>query len=296
MKKVLIIGAKGNLGHALAQAYDEAQPTLWDREEIDITDERQCRELLTELKPDLVYNCAAYNAVDQAEAEAGVADNINGYAVGNLARVCAEIDAVLVHFSSNYVFDGKNPEGYAEDDKPNPLSAYGRSKRLGEIELAQNMEKYYLVRTAWLYGYRTAGKKSFIDIMLELAGQDGPVKCVTDEFGSPTYVKDLAQALVALTEQEKPFGIYHLTNSGMASWFDWAKEIFKIQNLDVKMLEIKSQDLKRASRRPEYGILNNTKFVELRPWSEALEEYLESDSFPAPLPGGEGGAARKETE
>jgi dTDP-4-dehydrorhamnose reductase len=274
MKKVLIIGAKGNLGHALAEAYAEAEPTLWDREEIDITNEHRCRELITELKPDLVYNCAAYNAVDKAEEDAGAADNVNGYGVGNLARVCSEIDAVLVHFSSNYVFDGQNPEGYAEDDKPNPLSAYGRSKRLGEIELAQNAEKYYLVRTAWLYGSKTEGKKSFIDIMLELAGKGDPVKCVTDEFGSPTYVKDLAQALVALTEQEKEFGIYHLTNSGMASWFDWAKEIFKIKDMGVKMVEIKSGDLKRAAKRPEYGVLNNTKFVELRPWTEALEEYL----------------------
>jgi dTDP-4-dehydrorhamnose reductase len=130
------------------------------------------------------------------------------------------------------------------------------------------------VRTAWLYGSKTEGKKSFIDIMLELAGKGDPVKCVTDEFGSPTYVKDLAQALVALTEQEKEFGIYHLTNSGMASWFDWAKEIFKIKDMGVKMVEIKSGDLKRAAKRPEYGVLNNTKFVELRPWTEALEEYL----------------------
>ncbi len=275
MKKVLIIGAKGNLGTALGGAYAEINPTLWDREEIDITNETMCVEKIFELAPDLVYNCAAYNAVDKAEEEAGIADTINGYGPGNLAKACAKIDAVLVHFSSQYVFDGQKVEGYDEDDKPNPISAYGHSKRLGEVEVSQNTDKYYLVRTALLYGSDSQqGKKSFIDIMLEMAAADKPISAVDDEFGQPTYVKDLAQALVSLTEEEKPFGIYHITNSGIASWYDWAKEIFAIKGIKAKLSAIHSDGLKRAAKRPKNGALNNNKFLELRPWTEALREYL----------------------
>ncbi|HYE22610.1 MAG TPA: dTDP-4-dehydrorhamnose reductase [Verrucomicrobiae bacterium] len=276
MMRVLIIGSKGNLGQALAEAYAEVKPVLWDREEIDITNEEECKSKVAALQPTLVYNCAAYNKVDDAEKEIEIAETINGYAVGFLATVCRDIGATMVHFSSNYVFDGQNAEGYNEDDKPSPKSAYARSKRLGEIELQQNMDNYYLVRTAWLYGAKTQGKKSFVDIMLDMASAGKTINAVNDEFGNPTYVKDLAQALVALTQSEKPFGIYHLTNAGSTSWFEWAKEIFKIRSIKANINAIPSGELKRPANRPKYGILNNTKFIELRPWSEALREYLQS--------------------
>ncbi len=275
MKKVLIIGYKGNLGQALVECYKDANPLLWDKDELDITNEPRVLEAISQAKPDLVYNCAAYNAADKAESEIEIANLINGTAVGYLAKACKANNSVLVHFSSNYVFDGANQAGYAEDFQPNPQSAYAKSKRLGEEELIKNTDKYYLVRTAMLYGSRTAiGKKSFVDIMIELAGTNKPINCVADEWGQPTNVKDLAQALVSLTEQELPFGIYHLTNSGQASWYDWAKEIFRIKNLSPELNAIKSEELKRPAKRPKFGILNNTKYIQLRPWDESLEEYL----------------------
>ncbi|MBI4363247.1 MAG: dTDP-4-dehydrorhamnose reductase [Candidatus Doudnabacteria bacterium] len=276
--KVLILGSKGNLGPELGRVYKAVKPTLWDREELDITDEAAVMEKTSQLKPDVVFNCAAYNAVDKSEEERLVAENINGTAVGFVARACYAVGAILVHFSSNYVFDGTNPEGYNEDDLPNPINAYGKSKLMGEMELVRNCEKYYLVRTAWLYGGQGTGKKSFVDLMLKKAEKDESINAIDDEFGNPTYLVDLAQAVAALIEQKKPFGIYHLINSGQASWYDWGNEIFAVREIAASLAAISAADAdviwKRAAKRPKYGILNNTKFIELRPWAEALKEYL----------------------
>lgn len=275
--KILILGSKGNLGPELGKVYKALKPKLWDKDEMDITDEADVLQKISKLKPELVFNCAAYNAVDKAESEGRMlAESINGTAVGSIARACSAVGATLVHFSSNYVFDGNNPEGYNEDALPNPISAYGKSKLMGEMELERNTEKYYLIRTAWLYGGEGKAKRSFVDLMLEKAKKDEGIDVVSDEFGNPTFVADLAQAVAALVEQQKPFGIYHLTNSGSASWYSWAQEIFAIKGITAKLAEVSSQDLKRPAKRPKYGILNNTKFIELRPWTEALKESLSS--------------------
>ena len=267
------------MGPELAEVYKAVKPILWDREELDITNEALVMEKIVAEKPGLVFNCAAYNAVDKAEDEDRVlAENINGQAVGFVAKACNAVGATLVHFSSNYVFDGTNPEGYNEDDLPNPINVYGKSKLMGEIELARNCEKYYLIRTAWLYGGRGDGKRSFVDLMLEKAKKKEAINAIDDEFGNPTYVVDLAQAAGALVQQKKPFGTYHLTNSGSASWHSWAQEIFMIKHIEARLAQISSTDAdekwKRAAKRPKFGILNNTKFIELRPWTEALKEYL----------------------
>jgi dTDP-4-dehydrorhamnose reductase len=277
MEKTLIIGHKGNLGQALSRFYEGSDLVCWDRDEIDITDENQVMAKVASLKPRLIYNCTAYNAVDLAETNPADADALNGYAVGFLARAAEECGASIVHFSTNYVFSGKNPEGYDEDAQPEPLSAYGRSKRLGEIELMKASSKFYLVRTAWLYGKPTGnGKKSFVQTMLDLALQGKQINVVNDEFGQPTLTDDLSQALVALTEEQNPYGIYHITNEGMASWYDWAMETFRIKGLKPNVQAIRSQELSRPAMRPKYGLLNNTKFIKLRPWTEALEEFIKT--------------------
>jgi dTDP-4-dehydrorhamnose reductase len=273
--KVLVLGAKGSLGQTFVELYKDAEVTAWDRDELDITDEQAVMQKISGLKPDLVINCAAYNAVDKAEEERELADSINGYAVGFIAKATNEINAILVHFSSAYVFAGDKPEGYNEDDLPSPVSAYGKSKLLGEMEAQENTDQFYLARTTWLYG-KIGSKPSFVELILQMAKENKSIKSITDEFGQPTYVKDLAQAVRALVEQKKPFGIYHMTNVGQASWYDWAKEIFQMKNLKVDLAEAKREDFNRAARRPQYGVLNNTKFIQLRPWTEALKEYLQS--------------------
>lgn len=273
--KVLILGAKGALGLTFLDVYNDEEVTGWDRDELDVTDEENVMKKIGDLKPNLIINCAAYNAVDNAEQDRATAELINGTAVGNIAKAASAVGATVVHFGSNYVFDGSNPEGYNEDDQPNPKSVYAKSKYMGEIELAENTEQYYLIRTAWLYG-RTSetGKPSFVDTMLKLAAADKVITGITDEFANPTFVLDLARATRALVEEKKPFGIYHLTNSGTASWYDLAEEIFKIKNLKVNLMQGKRNEFNRPAERPQYGVLINTKFIELRPWTEALREYL----------------------
>jgi dTDP-4-dehydrorhamnose reductase len=273
--KVLILGAQGSLGQTFVDLYHDHEVTAWDRDELDITDEQATGNRIQELKPELIINCAAYNAVDKAEEDRATAESINGYAVGYIAKAAADIDALMVQYSTGQVFDGKNSAGYNEDDKTNPINAYGRSKLLGELELREKTEKFYLIRTCWLYGKPAAGKKSFTDIMLEMSEKGQDINAVLNEFGNPTYVKDLAQATRALIEEKKPWGVYHLTNSGVASRYDWAKEIFNLKGLKSTLNHVDASYFTRPAARPTYEVLNNTKFIELRPWTEALREYLE---------------------
>lgn len=275
--KILILGSKGNLGNELATLYSQEKPVCWSREDLDITDEKQVMEKISSLRPELVFNCAAFNAVDEAESNRNIADTVNGYAPGYIAKACFAAGAALVHFSSGMVFDGQNSEGNDEDDIAHPVNAYGKSKLLGEMEIQENMENFFIIRTSWLFGkpgLSNKNKKNFVDLILEKSS-NASIPVVDDEIGRPTYTLDLAQASVGLIEDGKPFGIYHLTNSGACSRYDWAQEIFKIKNTPSNIVLIKGEELKRAAKRPKYELLNNTKFVELRPWAEALKEYLQ---------------------
>jgi dTDP-4-dehydrorhamnose reductase len=202
---ILIIGSRGNLGGVLVDVYSDYTVTAWDTDEIDITNADMVREKITALHPDVVYNCAAYNAVDKAETEVEVANKVNGYAVGYLAEVCRAIDAIFVHFSTNYVFDGTAREAYTEDTLPSPESAYARSKVLGEQELQRIGGKAYLIRTSLLYGgKKTGGKKSFVDVMLEQAMIKSELQVVNDEYGNPTLVTDLAVAVKTVLDEVYP--------------------------------------------------------------------------------------------
>lgn len=273
--KVLILGAKGSLGQVFLDLYKKMGVTALDRDELDITDEQAVSQKISEIKPDLIINCAAYNAVDKAEEEREPAEQINGTAPGFIAKAANSVGAILVHFSTVYIFAGDKKDGYNEDDQPRPISAYGQSKLLGEIAVLENADKFYLIRTTWLYGKDSiTGKASFVDLMLKMAEEDKVISGIEDEFGQPTYVVDLAAATRALVEQEKPFGIYHLTNDGSVSWYEWAKEIFTIKDIKAKLVSVSRGAFDRKAKRPQYGVLNNTKFIQLRPWTEALKEYL----------------------
>ncbi len=276
--RVVIFGKNGNLGREMIRTFSHQEVIGLGRSECDITDKSQVTEILNHYKPEIVVNCAAYNDVDGAEDNKLLAEQINGLVPGHMAGICSSNGAVFVHFSSGQVFNGENSRGYNEADITSPVNAYGASKLLGENIIQKNTERFYIVRTEWLFGDNgnsSSSKKSFIDIMLELAKKSPSVKAITDEYGKPTYTKDLALATRLMIENHEPFGIYHITNSGTASRYLWAEKIFELNDIPVRLDAVSSSFFKRRAKRPNYEILNNNKLADLRPWEEALKDYLE---------------------
>lgn len=270
--KILILGCRGMLGTALMNVFSDVAPTGLDREDLDITERRAVHDLFSQLRPNVVLNAAAYTEVDACETSPDLAMQVNGDAVGFIAESCADIGARLVHFSTDYVFDGARRDGYREDDVPNPINVYGRSKLRGERLLQKNTTQYYLIRSEWLYGKHG---KNFVDTMLACAEQkEAAIRVVDDQIGSPTYSADLAQAVRHMVDAQLPFGIYHLTNEGKTSWHGFAQEIFRLTGVDVHLEAICTDDLQREARRPAFSMLRNTKTHKLRPWKKALAEYL----------------------
>jgi len=275
--KILILGNQGMLGTELEICFKEYEIIAWDKDDIDITNQEQIDEKISELTPDIIINAAAYNAVDAAEENKEIANSVNGYAVGFLAKTCHDNDIILIHYSTNYVFNGINKNGYTENDEPNPQSAYAESKALGEKLLQKYGKKYYLIRTARIFGSpakSNLAKKSFVNVMLDLTKSQNSIKVVHEEFSNATYSKDLAQRTKEILEWKKVFGIYHVTNEGACTWYEFAKKIFEIKNLDVEIIPVTSKEFPRPAVRPNYSVLLNTKLPKLRGWEDALKEYL----------------------
>lgn len=271
---ILIIGAKGMLGSMLCEVFADLRPTCWDREEIDITDEDLVRAKLRELTPDVVINAAAYTNVDGAETDKGTAFLINETGVRNLAAVVMEIGSTLVHYSTDYVFPGTKADGYSEADSPGPaVNVYGESKLAGERALAQIRPKFYLIRTAWLYGPHG---KNFVETMLGLAATHSQIAVVNDQHGSPTFTKDVAQFTRSLLEEQYPPGIYHAVNVGQATWFDFAKKIFEFSSETMDVKYTSSAEFPRPAKRPQFSILQNTRGPAMRPWQRALDDYIKN--------------------
>ena len=284
--EVLILGAKGNLGSQLVKIFfadKDYKIIAWDKEEIDITDKELVFKKIRELKPGIVINAAAYNAVDKCEEdekEFALAKKINIEAVGYLVEACLETGAVLVHYSSDYVFAGDKKEGYKEDDEPNPINKYGETKLAGEQEVIKKSGqglKYYLIRTSKLFGPKAeseGAKPSFFDLMLDLAKKKKELDVVNEEVSGFTYTPDLARATKKLLESDKGYGIYHITNVGRATWYETAIELFKITGKKIKINPVSGDKFPRPAKRPSYSVLINTKFGMQRDWKEALREYL----------------------
>lgn len=273
MNKVVILGAKGMVGMQLSKLLPEA--IAFDKDTLDVTNEEALRAKLMEIKPEVIINCVAYNNVDGAEANREQAFLLNFDVVKSLYKIANEINAILVHFSTGYVFDGQ-ASSYNENATTFALSAYAESKAAGEAA-AQQAKKYYLIRTNAIFG--PAGdsehsKKSFVDIMLSLAQKMPSLKVVNDEINSITYAPDLAKSVVELIKAKPPFGIYHLVNEGFATWYEFAKEIFSIKNINIEVTPVPGSEFPRPAKRPARAVINNTKLPKLRTWQEALKEYL----------------------
>ncbi|MBE6498732.1 MAG: dTDP-4-dehydrorhamnose reductase [Methanobrevibacter sp.] len=275
--KILITGSNGMLGHDLEEVLkDSHELVLTTSKTLDITDKDKTMKIIKENKPDVVINSAAYTDVDGCETNQDLAYAVNGEGVRNLALACREVDCPLVHVSTDYVFDGSARDPIAEDGEIGPISVYGKSKLQGEEAIQEILDKFFIVRTAWLYGING---KNFPRTMLELAENHPEITVVYDEVGTPTYTPDLAYGISQLIETDY-YGIYHLTNSGSCSWCEFARYIFKIAERDVKVIPVTASEFSRPAPRPSYSVLKNEKWIEngfepLRDYKEAISEYIE---------------------
>ena len=247
------------LGHDLQRVFPGA---VLRGHDLDITDEKKVTEELNGIRPGLVINAAAYTDVDGCEDHRDRAFAVNGEALLYLARACQETDACLVHYSTDYIFDGTQ-KSYRETDIPHPISAYGESKLLGEKNIRETMDDYRIIRTSWLFG--THGK-NFVETMLRLSREMPEVRVVNDQFGKPTYTVDLAGKTAEIADCTP--GIYHATNDGICSWYDFARAIIP------HVVPCTTAEYPRRAKRPAYSVLENTKTPPMRPWREALADYL----------------------
>ncbi|MDD3985738.1 MAG: dTDP-4-dehydrorhamnose reductase [Methanobacterium sp.] len=268
---MLITGSKGMLAKDIIDELKKNNFQLYcmDREELDITKKEEF-EKLNDIKLDLIINCAAYTNVDAAEENKELCYNINFIGVKNIADYCKLKNIILIHISTDYVFDG-NKKSYDEEDVKKPLNYYGVTKALAEDYLIYNLDKFYIARTSWLFGKNGI---NFIEKMKKLMNEKKEIKVINDQFGRPTYTKDLSKTLVLLITQNKPFGVYNITNSGFCSWFEFASEIKSIINSECKIVECGSEEFLTKAIRPKNSILNNNKIEKLRNWKEAVKEYL----------------------
>lgn len=272
---IVVTGASGQLGTAIRRVFANEHIIATDRAELDITDREAVLRFVERERPDIIINCAAYNNVEKAGEEIGAAFAVNAHGPFFLAEAAKAIDAVLVHVSTDYVFDGQKGE-YTEEDTPNPVNVYGVSKLAGEMLVRAVWEKSIIVRTSWLFGPSTGGSRNFVTTMLTAAKNNAEIRVVSDQVGCPTYAPDLADAIKGLCERQASAGIYHVINAGACSRYEFAKEIFATAGLSASVVPIATAESGTSVRRPPSSVLRNTKLPMLRPWQNALQEYVQS--------------------
>ena len=278
MKKVLITGAKGMLGQDAVKAFREEFSIFpFSHRELDITDLDQLRGKFREIMPDIVLNCAAYTKVDQCETERDMAFLVNGTGPLNLSIACKEVGAMLIHISTDYVFDGNFSFPIKEEERPSPINAYGESKLLGEKNIMENMNDFLIVRTSWLFG---ENGPNFIKTILGLSKERDSLSVVNDQRGSPTFTRDLAMGIRLLFEKGAK-GIVNCTNTGACTWYELARFSCDFLKRQVRIEPIKSEEFRRPAKRPKYSVLSSKRFREItgkpmRHWQDAVSEYLET--------------------
>ena len=283
MMNVLVTGSNGQLASCikdLSKQYDGLNFIYTDYKELDICDLSQVNTFFeSNKKIDYCINCAAYTAVDKAETEVDKAFEINATGAKNLAIVCDKFDTILIQVSTDFVFDGEKKEPYTETDVAKPISVYGASKLQGEIEIKQTLETYFILRTSWLYSEHGA---NFMKTMLKLAETRDEISVVSDQIGTPTYAGDLADVILKIISSKNTnFGLYHYSNEGVASWYDFAKTIFEASNLKIKLNAIKTEAYPTPAKRPFYSVIDKAKIksilgIETPNWSESLLKALKA--------------------
>lgn len=275
--KVLITGANGQLGQDVQKLLQKnnIEFVAAGSDILNITNIKAIRDFIKDKNIDVIINCAAYNNVDKAESDWKIAYNVNGLAVRNLATVANENDAVLVHYSTDYVFYGNQKEPYTLLDVQAPISKYGESKLLGERFALQTAKKAIVIRTSWVFG---AGNSNFVKKVLEWSTAKNEIKVVDDQISSPTYTVDLAKATLDLINQ-KVYGLYHVTNTGHCSRYEWADYVLKKSGWNGKLIPVKSEEFNTPAQRPQFSALDNMGFeevvgYEMPHWKDATDRFL----------------------
>lgn len=277
--KVLVTGVKGQLGYDVMNELKKRgiEGIGVDVDEMDITDASACKKVIKEICPDAVIHCAAYTAVDAAEDNEELCRKVNADGTRNIAEVCRELDCKMMYISTDYVFDGKGTRPWEPDDNRTPLNVYGQTKYEGELAVEELLEKFFIVRIAWVFG---ANGKNFIRTMIRLGKERGAVSVVDDQVGSPTYTYDLARLLVDMIVTEK-YGRYHATNEGLCSWYEFACEIFRQAGMDeVQVTPVDSSTFAAKAARPSNSRMSKDKleangFERLPSWQDALGRFLD---------------------
>ena len=276
MKNILVTGAQGQLGYDVIRALQKQNyhPIGVDRKQMDLTDNKEIQRVLAALNPDAIIHCGAYTAVDQAEIEVEICYQVNAEATKILAMYAAQKEIPFIYISTDYVFDGTKQGAYVETDEPNPVNVYGASKLKGEQYVQDLLDAYFIVRISWVFGI-TGG--NFVKTMLRLSESHDKLDVVADQEGSPTATVDLAPLLISML-QSKKYGLYHVTNEGFCSWFEFAKEIFSRFAVDTIINPIQSKDFPTKAKRPVNSKMSKDKLVEagftpLPTWQEGLENW-----------------------
>lgn len=274
--KVLVTGVRGQLGHDVARELEKRgmEAVGVDIQEMDITDKKSVETVMNDICPDAVIHCAAYTAVDAAQDNVELCRAINAGGTRNIADMCRKLDSKMIYISTDYVFDGEGDRPWEPGDERAPLNVYGQTKYEGELAVEQ-LEKFFIVRIAWVFG---VNGNNFIKAVLNKAKQTDTLTVVNDQYGSPTYTYDLARLLVDMVQSDK-YGIYHATNEGICTWYEFACEIFRQAGLDVKVVPVSASEYPSKAKRPGNSRMSKDKleengFERLPSWQDALKRYL----------------------
>lgn len=275
--KVFVTGVRGQLGYDVVNELTKRgiEAVGADIDEMDVTDAASVERVIREAAPDAVIHCAAYTAVDAAEENEELCRRVNAEGPGNIAAVCRELDIKMIYISTDYVFSGQGERPWEPEDEKDPQSVYGQTKYEGELAVQKLLDKYFIVRIAWVFGING---KNFVKTMLKLAEDHDTIRVVNDQFGSPTYTYDLARLLVDMVLTEK-YGVYHATNEGICSWYDFACAIFREAGVSVNVVPVTTEEYGAKAKRPANSRMNKDKLTEngferLPSWQDALHRYV----------------------
>ena len=276
MIQVLVTGGNGQLANCIKDVSTIKKGLYFrfvDVDDLDITNEHTVNEFFKKNHFDFCINCAAYTAVDHAEMNKEIAEKINSTGAAILARTCNKNKTILIHISTDFVFDGSQTRLYTEKDTENPISEYGRTKLLGEKAISENLEKHIIIRTSWLYSEHG---NNFVKTMLRLGSERETLSVVADQIGSPTYAMDLAQVICDIIVKKTAFGTFHYSNEGVASWYDFAKAVFDISGISVELLPINTEAYPTPAERPRFSVMDKQKIketfaVKIPYWRDSLE-------------------------